>query len=63
MNKRMKIPVADDGSTCADNALDDLPRAGLPLEANVKSSAGRKKGKFRCAAAHENGGGENLSPQ
>ena len=34
MNERMKILVAYDGSTCADDALDDLPRAGLPREAD-----------------------------
>jgi nucleotide-binding universal stress UspA family protein len=35
MNERMKILVAFDGSTCAADALDDLPRAGLPREADA----------------------------
>ncbi len=35
MNERMKILIACDGSTCADDALDDLPRAGLPREAEA----------------------------
>ena len=35
MNERMKILIAYDGSTCADDALDDLPRAGLPREADA----------------------------
>jgi len=35
MNERMKILIACDGSTCADDALDDLPRAGLPREADA----------------------------
>ena len=35
MNERMKILVAYDGSTCADDALNDLPRAGLPREADA----------------------------
>ncbi len=35
MNERMKILVAHDGSTCADDALNDLPRAGLPREADA----------------------------
>lgn len=35
MNEQMKILVACDGSTCADDALDDLPRAGLPREADA----------------------------
>ena len=35
MNERMKILVAYDNSTCADDALNDLPRAGLPREADA----------------------------
>lgn len=35
MNERMKILIACDGSACADDALDDLPRAGLPREADA----------------------------
>ncbi len=35
MNERMKILIAHDGSTCADDALNDLPRAGLPREADA----------------------------
>lgn len=35
MNERMKILIAHDGSICADDALDDLPRAGLPREADA----------------------------
>ena len=35
MKERMKILIACDGSTCADDALDDLPRAGLPREADA----------------------------
>ena len=35
MNKRMKILIAYDGSTCADNAIEDLLRAGLPSEAEA----------------------------
>ncbi|MGI8469780.1 MAG: universal stress protein [Pyrinomonadaceae bacterium] len=35
MNERVKILVAYDGSTCADDALDDLPRAGLPRDADA----------------------------
>ena len=31
----MKILVAYDGSECADAALEDLKRAGLPAEAEV----------------------------
>jgi len=31
----MKILIAYDGSTCADDALNDLPRAGLPREADA----------------------------
>jgi nucleotide-binding universal stress UspA family protein len=33
MNTKMKILIAYDGSSCADAALDDLRRAGLPGEA------------------------------
>jgi hypothetical protein len=33
MADRMKILVAYDGSECADAALDDLRRAGLPSDA------------------------------
>src|SRR5262245_43127765 len=36
MTKRMKILVAYDGSECADAALDDLRRAGLPSDAQIK---------------------------
>jgi nucleotide-binding universal stress UspA family protein len=36
MANRMKILVAYDGSKCADAALDDLQRAGLPANAQVK---------------------------
>jgi nucleotide-binding universal stress UspA family protein len=36
MANRMKILVAYDGSQCADAALDDLRRAGLPADAQVK---------------------------
>jgi len=35
MNARMNILIAYDGSTCADDALNDLPRAGLPREADA----------------------------
>lgn len=35
MNERMKILIAYDGSTCANDALNDLPRAGLPREADA----------------------------
>ena len=31
----MKIIIAYDGSTCADDAINDLPRAGLPRQADV----------------------------
>jgi len=36
MADRMKILVAYDGSECADAALDDLRRAGLPADAQIK---------------------------
>jgi nucleotide-binding universal stress UspA family protein len=36
MTNRMKILVAYDGSECADAALDDLRRAGLPSDAQIK---------------------------
>lgn len=36
MTDRMKILVAYDGSECADAALDDLQRAGLPANAQIK---------------------------
>ncbi len=36
MENRMKILVAYDGSECADAALDDLRRAGLPSDAQIK---------------------------
>jgi nucleotide-binding universal stress UspA family protein len=36
MANRMKILVAYDGSECADAALDDLRRAGLPADAQIK---------------------------
>jgi nucleotide-binding universal stress UspA family protein len=32
----MKILIAYDGSECADSALDDLRRAGLPPDAQIK---------------------------
>ena len=35
MYERMKILIACDGSACANDALDDLPRAGLPREADA----------------------------
>lgn len=35
MNERMKIMIAYDGSECADAAIDDLRRAGLPSEADA----------------------------
>lgn len=35
MKEQMKILIAFDGSNCADNALNDLPRAGLPREADA----------------------------
>lgn len=35
MDKRMKILIAYDGSECADMALEDLRRAGLPREAEA----------------------------
>jgi nucleotide-binding universal stress UspA family protein len=35
MNQNMKILIAYDGSECANNALDDLRRAGLPTEAEA----------------------------
>ena len=35
MNPRMKILIAYDGSSCADAALEDLRRAGLPREAEA----------------------------
>src|SRR5262252_3421546 len=36
MANRMKILVGYDGSECADAALDDLRRAGLPSDAQIK---------------------------
>ena len=36
MADRMKILVAYDGSECADAALDDLRRAGLHSDAQIK---------------------------
>ena len=36
MSNQMKILVAYDGSECADAALDDLRRAGLPADAQIK---------------------------
>src|SRR5262245_17936487 len=36
MANRMKILVAYDGSECADAALDDLRKAGLPSDARIK---------------------------
>ena len=35
MNAKMRILIAYDGSNCADAAVDDLPRAGLPREAEA----------------------------
>ncbi len=35
MNERMRVLIAYDGSSCADEALEDLPRAGLPREADA----------------------------
>ena len=35
MDERMKIMIAYDGSECADAAIDDLRRAGLPSEADA----------------------------
>jgi nucleotide-binding universal stress UspA family protein len=35
MSEKMKLLIGYDGSECADGALDDLRRAGLPLEAEV----------------------------
>ena len=35
MNERIKILIAYDGSTCADDAVNDLPRAGMPREADA----------------------------
>ncbi len=35
MNEKMKILIGYDGSECANAALDDLQRAGLPAEAEV----------------------------
>jgi nucleotide-binding universal stress UspA family protein len=35
MNEKMKILIAYDGSACADAALDDLQRAGLPAQAEA----------------------------
>src|SRR5262249_5164716 len=36
MTNRMKILVAYDGSECADAALDDLQKAGLPADTQIK---------------------------
>src|SRR5262245_26736724 len=35
MNNIIKVLIAYDGSECADDALDDLQRAGLPAEAEA----------------------------
>src|SRR5215211_6600960 len=35
MNEKMKILIAYDGSECADNAIEDMQRAGLPAEAEA----------------------------
>ncbi len=35
MNKRIKTLIAYDGSTSADDAINDLPRAGLPRQADA----------------------------
>jgi nucleotide-binding universal stress UspA family protein len=37
MTNRMKILVAYDGSECADAAMDDLRKAGLPADAQIKA--------------------------
>jgi hypothetical protein len=37
MAATMKALIASDGSACADAALDDLKRAGLPGEAEVRA--------------------------
>jgi nucleotide-binding universal stress UspA family protein len=36
MANPMKILIAYDGSECADAALDDLRKAGLPADAQIK---------------------------
>src|SRR5262245_47855436 len=36
MANRMKVLIAYDGSECADAALEDLRRAGLPSDAQIK---------------------------
>ena len=35
INERMKILISYDGSRCAGDAIKDLPRAGLPREAEA----------------------------
>src|ERR1044071_2615393 len=35
MSEKMKILIAYDGSACADNAMEDMQRAGLPAEAEA----------------------------
>lgn len=35
MNEKMKILIAYDGSACADHAIEDMQRAGLPAEAEA----------------------------
>jgi len=35
MSEKMKVLIAYDGSSCADAALNDLPCAGLPQEAEA----------------------------
>ena len=44
MNTRMKILIGYDGSECADAALDDLKRAGLPerAEAHILSKIAKE---------------------
>ena len=43
MNERIKILIAYDGSTCADDAVNDLPRAGMPREAAALIVHSRRK--------------------
>ena len=43
MSERMKILIAHDGSTCADDALNDLPRAGLPRECKIATARRRSQ--------------------
>ena len=50
MANGMKILVAYDGSECADAALDDLRRAGLPSKAIVKKMIDEAVGRLTAAA-------------